>query len=194
MLIGSLERESGGRQKLRRRRVRTRWGVIKNVGEERNGGESRRAMREWKGKIGWSKGGWGSYDYYAPCCFAWLLFPIAWSDQGSDLGCQPKGGYQHSFESSCLLPSNQTSHTLLLSTSSVCATLWSVGYVMLSCSFKFPSAGYGSGINCRFVQGPTKPVELISIWASQTTLTGHTHYENYYKTVFKKAFKHYYHL
>lgn len=67
----------------------------------------------------------------APCCFAWLLFPLAWSVQGSDLGCQPKGGHQNSFECSSLLSSpNQTPHRhthtraqSLGQTSSVCSSL-----------------------------------------------------------------------
>lgn len=37
----------------KKRRERTRWGEIQNVGEERR----KEVMREWKGKMGWSKEG-----------------------------------------------------------------------------------------------------------------------------------------
>lgn len=58
---------------------------------------------------------WESYDYYAPCCFTWLLFPIAWRVQGSDLGCQ-KVDISICLSFPASFSPNQTSHTLLLST------------------------------------------------------------------------------
>ena len=72
----------------------------------------------------------------------------------------------------CLVvpPSPQTRlHTRCFYQLSPCVLVFEVGgYVTLSSSFKFPFAGYGSGINCQLVQGPTKPAELMSIWPSQT--------------------------